>query len=542
MYFRTKLIAIFAATVLILLVVAYLMLIRPLLASCDTQVRGQLMPAARAVAVMHRIEELTARVLVTDLAAQPRLRQALVCDPAYSLADCDPLRHRQAAAAIDQWYRPINAALERNRSREIGSRSLDAPFSQPLALLIVATTDGTVVARHIGDVSDWYGPGVLNLRASNAATFAVVSDALLEDSPQHDIVAWQESSEDRVSRTLMLVAAAPIHQWTAGGGRGSAVGVALLGFPITAPSVADKQTALGEVALAYTLGTELIAHSDHARLLQRCTDGSWTDSAGGLAFTALPDFIQRSSTDTVYEFHCQGQSYRVVRQEFAADRAGTDPFSYLLVGSLSPELSRLRQLTIGLPLLGILLALVGLVAMVMVVNRFLAPLERIDQGIQQVIAGNRDHVWQVDSRNPYHAEMAQALNLMSATLQGKPLPDEEQPRDDAEWESLLQFAEVEITGQYASIDLIEARRAERRRKAELAAQEPVESYRRRLYEEFCKAKAEVGQGESPISFDRFVGQIAKKAQIYKDQHDCKDVRFEVTFKNGQVVLKPIAIK
>jgi predicted secreted protein len=63
-----------------------------------------------------------------------------------------------------------------------------------------------------------------------------------------------------------------------------------------------------------------------------------------------------------------------------------------------------------------------------------------------------------------------------------------------------------------------------------------------MYEEFVRAKKEVGDKVEKLNLDRFVRKLKKQEEVLKAKHGCKGVRFQVTVKNKQVSLRPRIIR
>ncbi|MDX1748308.1 MAG: hypothetical protein R3324_20425, partial [Halobacteriales archaeon] len=86
----------------------------------------------------------------------------------------------------------------------------------------------------------------------------------------------------------------------------------------------------------------------------------------------------------------------------------------------------LGTLRVNIILVGVIFLLVGAFVLVFVVLRFVRPIEDLESGIQEIIAGNKDYTWEQQDGHDLQSSLAQGLNLMSAFLQGKPMPDEDQ--------------------------------------------------------------------------------------------------------------------
>ena len=66
--------------------------------------------------------------------------------------------------------------------------------------------------------------------------------------------------------------------------------------------------------------------------------------------------------------------------------------------------------------------LLGIILIFVFVQLFISPLARLESGVGEVVAGNKDHVFEQKGHR-FAQGFAHQLNLMSAYLQGKPMPD-----------------------------------------------------------------------------------------------------------------------
>jgi hypothetical protein len=69
-----------------------------------------------------------------------------------------------------------------------------------------------------------------------------------------------------------------------------------------------------------------------------------------------------------------------------------------------------------------------------------------------------------------------------------------------------------------------------------------ERYYREMYQNFVRAKKEVGEKVEKLNLDRFVRKLKKQEEVLKAKHGCKSVRFQVTVRNNQVSLRPRIIR
>jgi|GEM_PF-2997338 len=69
-----------------------------------------------------------------------------------------------------------------------------------------------------------------------------------------------------------------------------------------------------------------------------------------------------------------------------------------------------------------------------------------------------------------------------------------------------------------------------------------DKYYREMFEEFVRAKQEIGEKVEKLKLDRFVRKLKKQEELLKAKHGCKGVKFQVTVKNNQVSLRPRIIR
>jgi hypothetical protein len=73
------------------------------------------------------------------------------------------------------------------------------------------------------------------------------------------------------------------------------------------------------------------------------------------------------------------------------------------------------------------------------------------------------------------------------------------------------------------------------------AQEPLDQYYRRTYDEFIAAKRKLGEKTDGVGFENFRAKLSQNETALKGKYKCKMVRFRVVAKGTQVTLKPVPI-
>lgn len=538
MFFRVKLVSIFLTVVLLLVVLVHLLFLRPISEELEEQVEERVSAGVLTAPSLNRMDIMAIRQLAEDVAGQSQIVDAMSTncrEPGLierepgDLVDCIEWRHHQVRQALEEWYRGAHAAIQSD-SQGWGMDEVARTFPILPSLLIVADAQGVVVGRAIGDTEDWWGEGVQNLSA-----FYTSADR----GTDFAAIGWQEEGRGSESQTLTLVGISPIGQGT---GSRSALGVVLVGFPLNDDVAKDKQSVLSNVSFAYTLD-DTIAGTDLGDSEQRALLGATYTALFGNAEMSFVEYNNDENTrNQLFVAESSNGRYVVARGSLPPGHSGAQEAGFLVAANLTESTAIMRRVAVGLPLLGIIMLAIGLVLIIMIVRNFLSPLIKVDQGIQQVIMGNTDYVWDVNSKNPFTTEMAHALNVMSAFLQGKPLPDDDLPKDDSEWAALLQFADVEVTGSHPAINVKGLAQSVFQKTDTSREQEPVERFYRRIFDEYVAARKRVDPDGDAVTYDRFVGQVKRNAAAFKKKHNCRDVRFEVVLKDERVLLKPIPIK
>jgi hypothetical protein len=221
--------------------------------------------------------------------------------------------------------------------------------------------------------------------------------------------------------------------------------------------------------------------------------------------------------------------YFLQNADSKAPRAG-----FLVLVPVTSRLGVVQQARTAILAGGVLLLLLLLAGVFWIVRLFIKPLEEIDQGIQEVIAGNKDYTFQVSGSSPFSTEMAQSLNLMSAYLQGKRMPDEEEEAGD--WGDFL-VGNVTQTAIMRAVNKEEAEQALKDGKTP-ATVEPLEVYRERIFKEYLAARAGLGLPTEELTLERFVARLDKHSLALKKRHKAREIRFSVILHEGKVVLKP----
>jgi hypothetical protein len=171
--------------------------------------------------------------------------------------------------------------------------------------------------------------------------------------------------------------------------------------------------------------------------------------------------------------------------------------------------------------------MLALLAVHLSTRHILHQVDDLELGVTEIINGNLDKTFptlgaEVDG-------LANGLNVMLARLLGRPEPGEEEFDDEGNpvVPGKVDFDEKEVdVGDSAAMAL---------------AAEAEPEYYTRLYNEYVRAREEVGAPAKDLTFDSFIAKLRVNEGKLKAQHQCKAVRFRVIVADGSVTLKPVPI-
>jgi hypothetical protein len=253
--------------------------------------------------------------------------------------------------------------------------------------------------------------------------------------------------------------------------------------------------------------------------------------ASGFAARAM----ERGVADEVIEISLDGESYLATAGQLRQFTSKPLPPGYprpeagaAVLMSLSEALDPLFTVRMTIGLLGIGALIIALLAIALTARAILHPLDHIELGINDIINGNIDRVFQPVS--PDLDGLANALNVMLARLLGRPEPGDEEYDDDG---NVIGSA----GGVAFSSESLSAKNAE----AIKLAQEPEDDYLKRLYDEYLEARRTAGEDVSGMSFDGFVAKVRLTEANLKKKYESRAVRFKVVVQDDKVTLKPVPI-
>lgn len=306
------------------------------------------------------------------------------------------------------------------------------------------------------------------------------------------------------------------------------LGTILVAYAVTAPEARKQQALLG-AHVVYFQGGAIRASSFDSGKGQEKTLGVSLFSDGGLAEQALG---AKTGLGDIRTIKHNGQTFlatagrlprhssKQLNKNYPAPNAGAMVMISLSKANSSVGIVGMAILTVGL--LGMILIFL---AISLTSRKILTPLEVIEVGVNDIINGNLDRVFE-----PVGSDLdglANALNVMLAKILGRPEPGEEEFDEDG---NIIRNKAVLPT------QPADPKQAE----AELLAAEPLEQYLQRIHKEFSAAQVALGDS-SPVHYEGFVKNVHANEANLKQKYNAREVRFKVLSENGKVTLKPIPI-
>ncbi len=306
--------------------------------------------------------------------------------------------------------------------REAALRNIErGPLSRAphqYEVFMVLDAKGVGVAALGKDLYSWFGDDV-------GKQFPIVGEVLkakgidqIGDAARIDYWHWSFNPGDE--KKLYRVAVVPVRRSFSD----EPVGVVVLGNSINdGLAVAKRDLFAGNTETETTFseaGAEVafVSGSDVA--------GSSLDSAAQKSFAAsLAEQGEQESTDSeVLSLDVEGRNFSGIRRKIGQSSAG-EVLQIVVLLDQEMVAKPLENVQVSLIFVGVLVLLFGTVLITFLIIRWMRPLEQLETGLQEILAGNKDYVWEPQAGHSIQESLAQGLNLVSAFLQGKQMPDEE---------------------------------------------------------------------------------------------------------------------
>jgi hypothetical protein len=254
--------------------------------------------------------------------------------------------------------------------------------------------------------------------------------------------------------------------------------------------------------------------------------GTFLFSGNKIAETSLS-----SATPTpVVHWVLEGRDYAVVAAPMPGNFADKTS-GFAILASLSDGMARVQSQGTKVLLLGLLAVLIALGAAAMTARRFIAPLDKIELGVAEIINTNIDYTFK--PVGPDFEGLSNSLNVMLARLLGRDEPSEDQVEEEDEgasktWKSdLMSIGGSETEAPAAAVAAL--------------SQESEAAYYPRLFNEYVGALRSSGQPTQGLSVQSFMAKLSLAEAGLREKWECKSVRFQLALAGGEITFLPVKI-
>ena len=449
-----------------------------------------------------------------------------------AFAEIGRLRGAEAGLqALDIARRPTMVAIFANTDE---GTTRDAAFSEcgevnrllekeghKAAIVAVLDANGKVVARDL-NIQAMAGE---DLKAQHPAVAIA-----LRGRPVKDV--WM------LDKGMKEVALAPISR-----ADGAIVGAVLVGNALTANRAQDTRDELGVEVGYFHVPAPRAAGEKPAGAMDVSSFGSAgdpkredvtkTQALGAIAFG--PDRLADKALETrrrsdAVRATIEGREYLVLATpllgSFEDRRTGV-----VLASSISDAADRAQGLPLKVLALGLLGILVALGAAVLTAKRFVAPLDKIELGVGEIINGNIDYTFK--PVGPDFEGLSNALNVMLARLLGR-----EEPNEDVVEEEEEEGGSHKWRADQMIIDEGDGAGAQG---ASALAQEDESAYYPRVFNEYVAALRSTGKPAEGLSVPAFMAKLRLTEAGLKEKWSCRLVRFQLAMRGNDIVFRAVKL-
>jgi hypothetical protein len=400
-----------------------------------------------------------------------------------------------------------NLAKDNADVRTVSSPLHERPPFTP-EIFFVTDEKGVGVAALGTNKYDWYTDPV----AERHPAMLAVKDGVARE----DVWYWRWGQGEGETGAWYHVGIAPVMQ-----GPEQLVGVVVVGSLIASGTAQTASKHLGGQNVAYFHDKKIFASTLRG------------DEALGQAIFAK--LTGPAATPAPFSVQHNGKEFLVAIRYFEGVDDRSTGFAVFM--NMTERLTTVKKIRTSIFVIGPLVLIFLLAAVLAVIRSFVKAFEEIDQGIQEVISGSKDYQFEVQGNHGFQVEMAQSLNLMSAYLQGKRMPDEEDDEvSTSGWSNDVLFGAVSTTAMMRATgpQVVGVPQTG----AASDAPESLEGYQRRVFDEYISARANLGMGIESLTYEKFARKLVANTEALKRKHKAQDVRFSVVVRDGKVVLKP----
>lgn len=434
---RLKIILTFILSILLVTLVAYFAHRGALSSAIEQDAEESLRRAATVAELERRLAEAALVDKAMYVGSAPDLHEAILAD--YSTKENpdgeEPLevapdlarheRHLKVHERLDRYRIEFEQYYKSGPGKEM--RQLDVPLQwlkpERPDLFFAVDKSGVGLAAIGKDLLKWYGDDVSKAQI-------LVSEALTKNEVRTGLMTWTFDPKTDPKGQLYLVAVSPISI----NRTQDPVGAVVVGSLIsdgTAKRVKEMMAGVYEQGLEQSESSRvMLSAPEIAYFYEDSVVGSTFDTSTQkqLAQMLFKDqkVLEQAQTDKVTEVELADTNYIVRVREMPGMSDLKARAGIIALANLDYAQKPVNAPGTTTLIVGVMVALLGTIIMLIFIQLFLRPLEKIETSIQEVAAGNRDLVFDYRGDNKLAQGIAHQLNLMSAFLQGKPMHDDEE--------------------------------------------------------------------------------------------------------------------
>lgn len=398
---------------------------------------------ASLVEKSHRIDEFSLKEKARFVASRKNLLRAMVRD--YD-GDVESQRFQEVHKRLDTEHIRFTEFMA---PENVGKRNLDLdllnrrPMDHDMFMALDDT--GRLVAALGSGRSEFMGDNVAN-------RFPVVLGVMEGDETRVDMWNWSWSTG--ADRDLYVVAISPMRDLETN----EPIGVIVLGNRVT-DGVAKRSRGLvsdgldrgdspenlserGEVLapdVTFFRGERIYSSTLRSRQVAQLDEELYERHR----------ILEQDQPEKILDVTVDGENYRTIVRYFPGQFDTDNPAGVILMTNHDQAMLPFQSARSTILFASAAVLVGGIVLFLFLLYAFLRPIGRLEDGIQEILSGEKDYVFHTDKDHDVADNLAHHLNLLSAFLQGKPMPDEEQSL--GEWDTFADDDEDEAPSKPTSV-------------------------------------------------------------------------------------------
>jgi hypothetical protein len=293
--------------------------------------------------------------------------------------------------------------------------------------LIMALDDkGKGVAALGKDRKAWYGDNV-------ASDYPVVMEVLKNPKGATRLDVWRWSWSDADDPSTYLVALQPIQRWDAN----EAAGVIVTGYQIHDGSAQDIRRLLAgvttrEAKTGSEVSADVLEAAPHVaffrgRKIISSTFSTTEQQTLGKTLFENEEILAENRPEKLVKFRFNDDPYYGFVRFFPGQFETESKSGIVILSNLAEAKEPVvtaYETTYWVAMAAILL---GVLLIIIFYQQFIRPVGELEETIAEILSGNKDAEFVISGdEHPVFSSLVQGLNLVTAYLQGKPMPDDEE--------------------------------------------------------------------------------------------------------------------